>query len=85
MQPQIVVVYMDHEENLRSKVINLNFDIHEFRIFKFLSFQSLRSVNFIFIWSQKDTSELMSSKNTEDLTPNMFSDSEFRPLEIKDI
>ena len=31
MQPLILVVYMDHEENLRSGVIDLHFDLHEFR------------------------------------------------------
>ena len=31
MQPLILVVYMDHEENLRSEVIDLHLDLHEFR------------------------------------------------------
>ena len=29
MQPLNVVIYKDHEENLRSEVIDLHFDLHE--------------------------------------------------------
>ena len=31
MQPLIVVIYMDYEENWRSKVIDYHFDLHELR------------------------------------------------------
>ena len=31
MQPLILVIYLDHEENLRSEVIELHFDLHELK------------------------------------------------------
>ena len=31
MQSQILGIYVDHEDNLRTVVIELHFDLHEFR------------------------------------------------------
>ena len=54
MQPLLVVIYKDHEENLRSEVIDLNFDIHEFRnygkipLFSIILNQSMKMGHFMY-------------------------------------